>query len=188
MKKISKKLKVPLLVWVYSAQDTGKTSLMRKIVESLYPMCQKFVVHRVAVSDFADEEGYCLFRNHRFAFATDGDTPKQVASHINKFYRLKPDVVLLTARKGFSIWNTPQKMGKYLNVHAANWLKLCAVVELPRLIRGKCKIGRERDEVLIGLNSDDMFLFLTRMIKYGLPKKWPSGNGGLLLSGYVWEV
>lgn len=186
MKKITKKLHAPLIIWIYSGQDTGKTTLMRNMVDALYPFCQKFVVHRNAISNVSDEEGSCLFRDHKLVFATDGDTPKQVAHHINKFYRLKPDVVLLTARKDFEQWK--KKLRVYLKPNAAAWLESCDVIELPRLIVGRRMLGTSMDEMFLGIDSDSLFLFLTRMLKNGLPRKWPAGRRQLLLAGYEWKV
>ena len=88
MNRTLKKLKKPLLIWVYGEADTGKTGIIKVLASRLRPLCLRFVEHRLGVSDASDELVFCQLGNYRIAMSSVGDSVKQVADNINKFSRL----------------------------------------------------------------------------------------------------
>lgn len=168
MKKVSKKLRKPLLIWIYGSADTGKTGVIKALASRLRPLCSKFVEHRLGLSEVSDEIVFCQLFNYRIAMSSVGDSIKQVAENINKFSRLHVDVIVLVARKRFDQWNIKAKMQSALDENAKKWLVNCEIVEIPKIIQGWKEENRIKNTILMSCSSEDLFLFLMRILKHGV--------------------
>ena len=183
MSRTTNKLSKPVIVWFYGRHDSGKTTVMKRMSEMFREGCKKYVEHK-----FGSDGIYVLqYGSYRIGINTRGDGIKEVAFGLERFLRLNLDVCIVCARQRFERWKSD--LTKKLSIASQQKFQNFDVFEVPRWIVGSMSPSKQcKSCALLSVSAEDLFFLIVRLMKSGLPRKWPECNQNSCLYDFCWNV